>query len=476
MNRREFVYKLGTGTCATTLLSGSKDVNGTEPKDERPNIIFIFADDMGWGDMPCYGHRNVIAHGGWTVRGELKMPNFDRMANEGTLFTQFYVSSAVCSPSRAGIMTGQFPSRLGIHDYLATPELNRERGMPDFLDPSVPTVTRLLKDAGYRTGHFGKWHLGGGKDAPKPEDYGIDRYSNCLRGPGRRPGSTEMIIDETLDFITSNKDTPFYINAWLYDPHSPLHPTEEQLELYDELSPRWGEHKGALQVWYAVLSNIDRQVGRLLDKLDTLGLSENTIVVFSSDNGPEIGLIPFTSHYAGVYNAGPFRGVKRSLYEGGVRMPFIVRWPGSTPSGRVDSNSILSAADLLPTFCNLAGVTPPGGTDLDGEDISGALLGKSLKRNKILMWENRFPVYGHVIDKSPMLAIRDGDWKLLMNPDQNRVELFNIPDDPTELNNLAHRYPDVVKRLSGPVLKWQKTLPDGPVHKDAGTNFYPWPR
>lgn len=475
INRKEFIQKMGAGALAASLpisLRGNESHTG----DKRPNFIFIFADDMGWGDMPCYGHRNVVAHGGWTVRGELKMPNFDRMAEEGTLFTQFYVSSAVCSPSRAGIMTGQFPSRLGIHDYLATPEMNRERGMPDYLDPSVPILTRLLKDAGYKTGHFGKWHLGRGKEAPKHEEYGIDRYSRCLRGRGSRPASTRAIIDETIDFITSSEGAPFYINAWLYDPHSPLHPTEEQMSLYENLSPRWGEKKGALQIWYAVLSEIDKQVGRLMDKLDALGLSENTIVVFSSDNGPEIGLIPFTSHYAGVYNAGPFRGVKRSLYEGGVRMPFIVRWPGNTPSGRVDSASIISAVDLLPTFCSLAGINLSGGSNFDGEDVSKALLGNSAERISPLMWENRFPVYGHVIDKSPMLAIRDGDWKLLMNPDRSRVELFNIPDDPTELNNSAYRYPDLVERLSDQLLKWQKTLPEGPVHEDAGSNLYPWPK
>ncbi|MCP5112514.1 MAG: sulfatase-like hydrolase/transferase, partial [bacterium] len=379
----------------------------------------------GWGDLPAYGHRNVRAHGGWTVRGELKTPHLDRMAREGTRFTQFYVASGVCSPSRAGIMTGQFPSRLGVHDYLARPELNRKRGVVDHLDPKVPTITRLLRKAGYTTAHFGKWHLGRGDTAPKPEAYGISRYDTCIRGPQGRVRSSERIADETIKFVEANRDRPFYINAWLYDPHSPLHPTEEMMAPYADLSPRWGEHKGALQVYYAVLTNLDRHIGRILTRLDQLGLSDNTVVIFSSDNGHESGLIPFVSHYGGAASPGPFRGLKRSLYEGGVRVPFIVRWPGKTPAGAVDNSTVISGVDFLPTIASLANVELPSDLALDGEDLSATLLGKPLGKAKPLMWENRYPVYGHVLDKSPMLAIRDGKWKLLINPDMSRVELYD---------------------------------------------------
>ncbi|MFC1651465.1 sulfatase-like hydrolase/transferase, partial [Candidatus Latescibacterota bacterium] len=346
---------------------------------------------------------------------------------------------------------------------------------------SVPNVTKLLKDAGYRTGHFGKWHLGSGNDAPKPEEYGIDLYNSCLQGPQKRVGSTEMIADETIKFIESGGDVeddeerPFFINAWMYDPHSPLRPTEEMMEVYNDLSPRWGDHKGALQVWYSVLTNIDSHVGRILDKLDSAGLSENTIVIFSSDNGPAEALSPGTSHHAGAASTGPFRGHKRSLYEGGVREPFIVRWPGTAPAGKVDNSTVISAVDFLPTVCALAGAKSPNEHDLDGENMSGALIGKPMVKSKPLMWENRFPVNGHVSAKSPMLAIMQGNWKLLMNPDRDRVELYDIPNDPSELNNCAHKYPGVVKELSEQVLSWQATLPDGPVHKDSGSNAYPWP-
>ncbi len=439
-----------------------------------PNVVFLFCDDLGWGDLPAYGHRNVEAHGGWTVRGRLKTPNIDRMAAEGSLFTQFYVASGVCSPSRAAVMTGKYPAEVGVHDYLATPELDAQRGCVKWLDPQIPTVTSLLKEAGYATAHYGKWHLSGRyDDAPPPEAYGIDEYDPANTGPGKRVTSSAQIADHAIDFIDRHRDQPFYINAWLYDPHSPLHPTEEMLEPYADLSPRWGEHYGALQVWYGVISYVDQQVGRILDRLDELGLSENTIVVLSSDNGPESGLIPFVSHYGGASSSGPFRGLKRSLYEGGVREPFIVRWKGTTPAGRVDKESVLSAVDWLPTLCALAGVDAPKG--LPGQDVSRAFRGESIERKDALLWENRFPVYGHVLDKSPILAIREGRWKLLLNPDRSRVELYDIPADPSEMQNLAAAEPKVVERLAARALAWQKTLPPGPVDPDAGKAEYPWP-
>ena len=445
-------------------------------REDRPNVVFIFADDMGWGDLPCYGHRSLVAHGGWTVRETLHMPNLDRMAAEGTRFTQFYVNSAVCSPSRTGIMCGRFPGELGIHDYISTPELNRERGMPDAVDPANPTLTRLLNDAGYAVGHFGKWHLGSGQDAPAPESYGIDSYASCLDGPSRRPGSTEMIADETISFIREHRDRPFYINAWLYDPHAPLRPTEEHLAPYRDIGPGWDDNTNAMQVWYAVLTNMDRHIGRIMDTLDDLGLSGRTYVIFSADNGPADGLARGTSHHSGVSSTGPFRGIKRSLYEGGIRMPFIVRRHGHTPAGLVDNDTVISGVDFLPTLCREAGVSIPDVAGLDGEDMSAALGGDPVSRTRPLMWENRMPVYGPSYHKSPMLAIRDGNWKLLLNPDRGRMELYNMPDDSTELTNLADRYPAVAERLAGEVLAWRDTLPAGPVHQDAGANNYPWPR
>jgi N-acetylgalactosamine-6-sulfatase len=474
INRRDFLrFAFGT---IVSVGPAEKLFAAAARERKRPNVIFIFGDDWGWGDLGCYGHRDI------------KTPNLDRLAKEGVLFTQFYVNSAVCSPSKASFMTGHFPARHGIHAHLKKKtELNKERGVVDYLDPKAATITSLLKKAGYVTAHYGKWHLGWTEDSPEPGAYGIDDYQILVgKGPtwpfkeaGWRAKSTGIFIDKAIEFIEANREKPFYINTWLLDTHTILDPTEEQMQPYAAFRP--GRHagkkyKGALQVYYAVATNADKQIGRLLDKLDELGLSENTIVVFSSDNGPEDIHITNASH-SGVGSAGPFRGRKRSLYEGGVRMPFIIRWPGGgVAAGKVDDTTILSGIDFLPSICKFAGVKLPKDLNPDGEDMTGALLGKGKKRSKPLMWEWRYEVDGDCINKSPILAIRDGEWKLLMNPDRSRVELYNIPKDPMEVDNLAGQYPGIVKRLSAKLLKWRASLPPGPVGKSAGSNEYPWPK
>ncbi|MBM3334959.1 sulfatase-like hydrolase/transferase, partial [Candidatus Sumerlaeota bacterium] len=325
--------------------------------------------------------------------------------------------------------------------------------------------------------HFGKWHLGSGPGAPMPEAYGFDKQRSSVSndpswkdqwGQKERHRSSELIINETISFIEANRDRPFYVQAWLLDTHARLFPTEEQMKAYKNLI-------GAPRIYYSAATDSDRHIGRLLAKLDEMGLANNTVVIFSADNGPEEIEIGNASEH-GVGSPGPFRGRKRSLYEGGVRMPFIVRWPAGTPAGRVDNSSIVSAVDFLPTLCSLGGAKLPSNLKLDGQDMSGVLRGRTVERKKPLLWQWRFRIIGHPINNSPMLAIRDGKWKLLMNPDGSRVELYDIPSDPMELNNLADRQPDVVKRLSEPLLKWHTSLPEGPIEKDAGSNAYPWPR
>ncbi|MBN2291924.1 MAG: sulfatase-like hydrolase/transferase [Pirellulales bacterium] len=452
------------GLTVFTMAAESEKASPKGKAASRPNFVFVFADDWGWGDLGCYGHSTI------------RTPNLDRLARQGTLFTQFYVASGVCSPSRTAIMTGHFPARHAIHGHLSTPALNKKRAMPNALDADVTTVTDLLKQAGYVTGHFGKWHLGPNQGSPAPSEYGIDEFkgvrdfheSYSLWGKELRAQSTPMIIDETIKFIEKHRDEPFYVQAWLLDMHATLMPSEEQQKAY----PR---HKGALKIYYSAATDADKQIGRLMAKLDDLGLAENTVFVFSSDNGPEDIVISNASH-SGVGSAGPFRGRKRSLYEGGVRMPFIVRWPAITPKGNVDDKSVIGGVDWLPTICRLAGVELPGGLNLDGEDMSAAIRGTSTTRSKPLMWEWRFKIFGHILHRSPMLSIRDGKWKLLMNPDRSRVELYDIPADPSEMNNLAAENVEVVERLAKTVLAWQKTLPPGPVEPVAGKNDYPWPQ
>ena len=435
----------------------------------RPNIVFVLCDDLGWADLPCYGRREKVFHAGGTpVRNEFRLQNIDRLAAEGTRFNHFYTNAAVCSPSRAGLLTGRFPGALGIHDFMASPELNRERGMPEALDPAFPTLPKLLRAAGYRTAVFGKWHLGPVDDL---SEYGFDAWHCVKPEPEARPNDTAALLDRTLAFIKEDPVRPFFVNLWIRDPHTPLHPTPEQLAPYRHLAPEWGDEVGSMQVWYGVLGEIDRQIGRLLDELERLGLSGRTIVIFTSDNGAENALYPATSHFLGASSAmdSPFRGAKRSLYEGGVRMPFLLRWPGRTPAGGLDEQTAFSAVDLLPTLADAAGVSIPADWPLDGESVLPAFEGRPVEKKKPILWENRFPVYGHVVHKSPMLAVRDGKWKLLMNPDRSRIELYDVAADPAELKELSSAYPEETRRLADKVLHWSKELPDGPVHPDAGS-------
>jgi N-acetylgalactosamine-6-sulfatase len=434
----------------------------------RPNIVFILADDWGWGDLGCYGHR------------QLRTPHLDRLASQGIRFTHFYSCGSVCSPSRAAWLTGRFPARVGIHGHFAEPDQNKARGMPNYLDPKVPTLARLLKEVDYATAHVGKWHLGHSPDAPPVHRYGFDESWSVLssqpdvfRSTEFRAQSSTLFIDRTIDFIERHRDKPFYVQTWLLDTHARLQPTAEQMAPYARL-------RGATKIYYSAATDADKQIGRLLKRLDELGLSQNTIVIFSSDNGPEdIGIGNASEH--GVGSPGPFRGRKRSLYDGGIRVPFILRWPQMAPAGRVDNQTVMCAADFLPTLCALTGV--PGWTQpaelnprIDGEDMSAAWQGRDVPRRRPIFWEWRFHVFGHVLNASPILAMREGGNKLLMNPDRSRIELYDIPSDRSELNNLQGPKPEVVSRMSMQLLAWAKTLPPGPHDPTAGANSYPWPR
>jgi arylsulfatase A-like enzyme len=478
INRRDFLGGLAVGGILPLT------VRSTSAQARRPNFVFILADDLGWGDLGVHG------------RSGLRTPNLDRLAQEGTDFTSFYVSGSVCSPSRAAFTTGRFPARDRIHGHLAEQELNARRAMPNWLAPNLPTVAKLLKGAGYVTAHIGKWHLGGGGEnpatgaagasVPRPDAYGFDAYradalTNMSGGTAGslwadRPRSSEVIADETIRFIEAHREKPFYVQAWLLDPHATLNPTPEQLSAYPGMKAPGG-YPSPQQTYFSVVSDMDRHIGRILQRLDELGLRENTIIVFSSDNGPEEIEIA-NSRHSGVGSPGPFRGRKRSLYEGGIRTPFLVRGPG-VPAGRV-SDAVVAGVDWLPTVCGLAGVSMPEVVrqDIDGEDRAAVLRGTDAPRRRPLMWEWRFRVFGHVSNRSPQLAMRDGDYKLLINPDRSRLELYDLRRDPSELDNIADRSENAgrTRAMSEKLLAWSKTLPDGPRDPEAGRNDYPMPK
>ncbi len=440
---------------------------------EKPNIVVILIDDMGYGDLSCTGNRVV------------RTPAIDRLAAEGTRFTQFYVASPICSPSRVGITTGQFPARHLIHSYLATKKRNRARGMRDFLDPAAPAIARSFQAAGYATAHFGKWHMGGGRDvveAPLPQAYGFDESLVCFEGLGDRVIFSEKLaaehrkigrgdvryepkhrltgiyVDRAIQFIEQNRAKPVYLHLWLNDVHDAHRPTDESLARFERYSANHYERK-----LYAVLADMDREIGRLVRRIDELGIGADTMVVLTSDNGPTAWKKYYREGLDPPGSTAGFRGRKWSLYEGGIRMPLIVRWPARIPAGRVDESSIIGAIDLFPTFCRLAGVPPPDGVAFDGEDRSAAFLGRSAPRRRPILWEyGRDSTYlrpGLDADQSPNLAIRDGRWKLLVNADGSRVELYDFAASTAERVNVAGDHPALTDRLRERVLSWRKSLP-----------------
>lgn len=439
----------------------------------RPNFVFIFLDDAGWGDFGCYGNSYT------------QTPHIDKMAREGMLFTDGYVNAPVCSPSRVAALTGQFPGRLGVH-HVQFGDLERS-GMPEAVAEDTVWLMQVLQKAGYRTGHFGKWHIADPKNGPNPSAYGLDDHRTSISpGPGwdRKDNDfiakeDEAIVEEGLRFIEENRDKPFYLNLWAKRPHTPIAPSKEQMSVGEYGDWEASGFKGPLpfttphRQYAATMTEIDRLVGLFMERLKELGLDKNTLVLLSSDNGPEYLNVKFN---ASVGSAGPFRGRKRSLYEGGIRVPFIAVWPGHIPAGKVNDTAAISVLDWFPTVCHLADVPRPEGP-CDGEIMSDVLLGGARDRAKPLLWEYRFPQGSYeVINRSPMLAIRDGSWKLLMNPDRSRVELYNLGKDPMEVDNVAAAHAAVVERLSKPLLEFHQSLPEGPIHPQAGKNNYPYPR
>jgi len=422
----------------------------------QPNIVLILADDWGWGDLSCHGNT-------W-----LATPNLDRLAGEGIDFAQFNVLNPVCSPSRAAVITGHYPARYCIHEHFASPQQNRQRAMPDWLDPKAPSLPRLLRQAGYRTAHFGKWHLTNREthDAPTPDAYGYDEAKVFNGGAGWPSAPLHATADDAVAFIEANAGRPFFINVWLHESHTPHVPTPASIE-------RWKHLDEPRRVYAAVITDGDDAVGRILDALETAGVDGNTLVMFTSDNGPESTgqrkrAVVRDDHTAAegygtwcsVGETAGLRGRKRSLFEGGVRVPFLVRWPGHAPAGMKNDTTVVTAVDLLPTLCAAAGVELPAGYRGDGENLLAAFDGKPVARTRPIFW--RWTGFGGEPDWWPRLAVREGDWKLVMDPESRRAELYLLSADRAESRDVAGEHPEVVNRLSGMAGAWQETLPTRP--------------
>ena len=422
---------------------------------ERPNILFIFADDWGFGDLSMRGHEVI------------ETPHIDQLAKDGADFQQFTVASGVCSPSRAALLTGQFPSRYLIEQHFAHIRHHIRAGMPDWLDPQAPMLPRQLQKAGYATYHFGKWHVTSRNitDAPHPTAYGYNE-SAIWNGPDPSIDPHE-IFDLTIKVIEASKDQPFFINLWLNETHTPHFPTKQWLDYY--AAKGLGERE---RVYPAVVSFADEQIGRILGALEKAGIEDKTLVIFTSDNGPEYPLEQKSrmmdhpeigkglNTWYSLGSSGGLRGAKRSLHEGGIRVPLVVRWPEKVQANSVDKTSVITAVDWLPTLCKLANAPIPEAYDGDGEDRSNVLLGKPSERSRPIFW--RWNVARGNGDMWAYAAIRFGKWKLLTSRNQQRIELYDIPADHAEANDLSSEHPEVTELLTALLTNWLADLPKEP--------------
>ncbi len=413
-----------------------------------PNIIILLADDLGYGDLGCYGHPLV------------KSPNLDLLAKQGIRFTNCYAAAPNCSPSRTGLMTGRTPWRVGVHNWI--PFMS-----PVHVRDSEITIATLLQNAGYDTGHFGKWHLNGMFNLPgqpQPNDHGFKHWfsvqNNALpnhRNPynfvrngipvGPLEGySAQLVAQETIKWLDQPRDesTPFFAFVCFNEPHEPIASAPKYTSLYQDQTDL------SLRAHHGNISQLDDAVGSILKKIDQMGLAESTFVMFTSDNGPAItGWHPHGS-------AGPLRAKKGHVYDGGIRVPGMIRWPGKVKAGVVSSEPIIGT-DLLPTLCEIAAIASPQDRVLDGSSFLPALSGKPIQRKRPLYW------HFYRASSQVKVAIREGNWKILATLDGpvlkgvditreeiiayktanlKDFELYNLEDDIAESEELSSTHSD----------------------------------
>jgi len=470
VDRRGFLHLFGRGILgagASAWFLGGRGARGAGSARRPLNFVLILVDDLGWTDLACFGSRYY------------ETPHTDRLAEEGMRFTNAYASCAVCSPTRASVLTGRYPTRHGITDWIRArfqggkipPDKKNPEGYEGGRDRKLlcpknhlwmeldeVTIAEALAPAGYVSCHIGKWHLGtedwwpdkqgfdyniGGCDFGQPPSY-FDPYCNKRQGciPTLKPRKkgeylTDRESDEAIRFIRNNRNRPFFLYMAHYAVHTPLQGKKDLVEKYRGKKPT----KQKNPVYAAMVESVDRSTGRIMKTLDELGLRENTVVIFTSDNG---GLL-------GPTNNSPLRAGKGYPYEGGIRVPLIVRWPGVVRPGTVCDVPV-SSIDYFPTILEAAGVKPPQDRAIDGESIIPLLAQSGTLGRESLFWH--FPHYrGRVV---PYSIIRKGDWKLIKRYEGRKYELYNLKDDLSEQHDLSDRMPQKVERLDKELAVWLK--------------------
>ena len=479
-SRRAFV-KATTAAVAALAWCAPQNLLGAEETVQKrpPNIVLILADDLGYTDLGVYGSSFY------------ETPNLDRLASQGVRFISAYAACPVCSPTRASLLTGQYPATVGLTDYL----YGKARGklIPadyvDHLPPATFTLAEGLKSAGYATWHVGKWHLGREPYFPERQGFDVNVAGSRRGSPNKTYFSpwnlenlengddgdylTDKLADEAVELIRANKDKPFFLNFWSYAPHTPTQGPEDLVEKYrakakqlgldveplEEGEPFPTESKKHLRlarrqihsnpVYAAMVENLDTNVGRILAAVEEAGQADNTIVIFSSDNG---GVS--TAEGSATSNR-PLREGKGWMYEGGIRVPLIVRWPAAAKGGATTDVPVTSP-DLLPTLLEAAGVKPPTDAKVEGVSFLPLLKGDAGPApDRPLFWH--YPHYGNQGGR-PASAIRAGDWKLIEFFEDNRLELYNLRNDLGEQHDLAAKEPDRVKELHAQLVAWREQV------------------
>lgn len=441
----------------------------TENDFNAPNFVFILADDLGWADLPVYGNKFNEA------------PNITKLAAEGMRFDNAYAACPVCSPTRASIQSGQYPARIGITDFITAhwrpyEEVIVPKNRNQYLPLENITFAEKLKEVGYSTAYFGKWHLGWGKFIPSNQGYDEQAVYNGGGffgfGPKMDPPTTfpdnmvlaDALTDLSVSFIERNKEKPFLLFLAHYDVHVQLDAQQELIDKYLAKEKIDGYPSNA--VYAAMIENVDNSVGKIEAKLSELGLAENTVVIFFSDNGglrSRFDKIPLhaksklhiyegdTMQFIASSNF-PLRAEKGTVYEGGIREPFIVKWPGKVSTGSLN-HSVVTSVDFYPTFLELAGIVPDPNLILDGKSLVDIIIKGEQKYDRPIFWH--YPVYHH---DQPASVIRKGDYKLIENLVDGSLELYNLRDDIGENQNLAESLKHKTEKLYSLLQAWQKDV------------------